>query len=303
MTQTRGSMNHWLMLGVLALAMGSANPALAAKKKAAKGGKQDAKQEAKTEAAKPETKAVAAPAGEPQAAPAAKAQERSANNPPPVEHAADKAAEKVADKAPEKTAPERSAPERGAEKAPEKAAAATPPTAVKDDLDFDLLEKKEAPSQFELEQAEETERAARLRRSMLLAHQIIGYTLMASMTVTTVLGTLNYYDKFGGGGFTERYRTAHLVSSMVSTGAFATNGLLALFTPDPYDKPGKWDSARAHRIIMASATAGMVAQVVLGFISAARLGNLDQRDFARTHLAVGYVTYALTMAGGLVYLF
>jgi len=176
-------------------------------------------------------------------------------------------------------------------------------SAPKDAFDFDLLDKPKEKTAADIQKADATERAGKLRRTMLLVHQALGFTLMGVSTVNFVLGVLNYYDKFSGGGFTNNYETAHLVSSMVTTGVFAGAGVLALFTPDPYDKPGRWDSARWHRIIMATATAGMVAQIVLGFVSAARLGSLDQRDLARTHLIIGTATYALTVAGGLTYLF
>lgn len=173
----------------------------------------------------------------------------------------------------------------------------------KGDLDFDLLGKSHTADPEEVAKAEAIERAAKTRRTMLLVHQALGFTLMGVATANVAIGTLNYWDKFGGGGFTNNFELLHLISSMTTTGVFAANGLLALFTPDPYDKPARWDSARAHRILMAASTVGMIAQIVLGFVSASRLGHVDQRDFARIHLGIGYATYALTMAGGLTYLF
>ena len=54
---------------------------------------------------------------------------------------------------------------------------------------------------------------------------------------------------------------------------------------------------------MTSAAVGMGAQIVLGLITAFRYGNLDQRDLARAHLAIGYVTYGLAAAGAITWLF
>jgi len=182
-------------------------------------------------------------------------------------------------------------------------ASAEPARKKSDDLDFDLLGKSDKLNADELVAAQRIQQLAKQRRTMLVVHQALGFALMGVATANVTLGTLNYWDKFGGGGFTNHFELAHLISAMTTTGIFATNGLLALFAPDPYDKPGRWDSARVHRILMAASTVGMVAQIALGFISATRIGQVDQRDFARIHLGVGYATYALTMAGGLVYLF
>jgi hypothetical protein len=252
--------------------------------------------------------AVAAKKKKPTAKPAAS---KTAEKPAPVK-AAEKPAEKTVNETVEAAAPQ-PAPAPAAKTPSETAAApAAPapaksenaPSQVKDDLDFDLLGSETKPlSEAEKLKSEEIDRQGKLRRKILAAHQAIGFALMAAMTLNTVLGTLNYYDKFGGGGFTNNFEIAHLISSVASTALFATNGIMALATPDPYPKPGTWDTARFHRILVTSATVGMVAQIVLGFVSAARLGNLDQRDLSRAHLAIGYVTYALTMGAGLVYLF
>jgi hypothetical protein len=202
-------------------------------------------------------------------------------------------------------APAPSAPPKEIKAAPATAAPTPAPAAKKekDDLDFDLLGKSQKMNPEELAAAERIEQLAKTRRTMLMIHQALGFTLMGVATANTAIGTLNYWDKFGGGGFTNNFELLHLISSMTTAGVFTAQGLIALFAPDPYDKPGRWDSARVHRILMAASTVGMIAQIVLGFVSSTRLGHTDQRDFARIHLGVGYATYALTMAGGLVYLF
>jgi hypothetical protein len=43
---------------------------------------------------------------------------------------------------------------------------------------------------------------------------------------------------------------------------------------------------------MAVATAGMLAQGLLGIQTARREGYLDKQDYGRAHLAVGYATLA-----------
>ena len=58
-------------------------------------------------------------------------------------------------------------------------------------------------------------------------------------------------------------------------------------------------TATVHKTCMAVATAGMVAQVVLGLVAASKEGKLSQRDFALAHQIIGYTTAAAT-AGGFV---
>lgn len=175
---------------------------------------------------------------------------------------------------------------------------ATAPTAS-DGLDFDLL----APAP-KLDQARvaHLEQQAKTRRTMLTAHLIVGYTLLGVLGATEVLGTLNYYDRFGGGGYTNRYDTWHEGFAIASTAIFAAQAGLAIFAPDPYPKPAGWNSARFHRIAEIMASVGMATEIALGPISVTRFGKLDERDFAVAHVVIGYVTYALVIGGVLAWL-
>lgn len=181
----------------------------------------------------------------------------------------------------------------------------SPPAAPALNLDFELLDQPVAPGlDFKAPlNLPRIEQQSKLRRKLLLAHQILGFTLLGSMTATTVLGHLNYYDQFEGGGYTQRYNIAHTSLAALSSALFATNGLLALVAPEPYKRPGRWDTARIHRIAMVGATVGMLTQIVLGPISASRIGYENQRSWAQAHLGLGYATYALTLTGALAYLF
>jgi hypothetical protein len=178
-------------------------------------------------------------------------------------------------------------------------APAPAPTPSGDGLDFDLL----APAP-KLDQARVTrlEQQSKTRRTMLGAHLIVGYTLLGVLGATEVLGTLNYYDKFGGGGYKNYYDSLHEGFAIGSTVLFAAQAGLAIFAPDPYPKPGGWNSARFHRIAEILASVGMVTEIALGPISETRYGKLDERDFAVAHLVIGYVTYALVIGGVLAWL-
>lgn len=255
---------------VIACGLALAQPAFAAKKKQ--------KPEAKPPAAKPAEPPKPAEAPQPAPEPAKTTEIKAAPAP---------AAPPPAAKKPEAT----------------KKSEAAPTNVKSDDMDFDLLGEAPKISEADRKQAELMEKEGKTRRAVLQTHTGFGFALLGLMTINTVLGTLNYYDKFAGGGFTRNFELAHLISSLTTTGVFALQGGLAIFAPDPYPKPGRWDPGRWHRIFMASAAVGMAAQVVLGFVSSARYGNLDQRDLARSHLAIGYITYALTLAGAAAWLF
>jgi len=147
------------------------------------------------------------------------------------------------------------------------------------------------------------ERQVHRRRRMLQLHQGFGFATLVLLAATCVIGQLNYIDKYGGGDFTEKYQYPHLGLAMASTASFATTGLLALFAPTPYKKPLKRDAALLHKVMMGVATFGMAAQLALGFATAAKGGELFQRDLALTHLVTGYVTFAAMTTGYLAFVF
>jgi hypothetical protein len=171
------------------------------------------------------------------------------------------------------------------------------------ELDFNFFEDKKDPN-AELAaklKADALDRQVRARRKTLTAHQAFGITSYALLAATLVLGTLNYYDKFGGGDFTGRYNAAHLGFSIGSSATFLTTGVLGLAAPQPYKKPLKADAALFHKVMMGIATACFVGNLILGPVSASREGKLDQRDFAGAHLGIGYGAFAAMTAGWLAF--
>ncbi|HYR18889.1 MAG TPA: hypothetical protein VEQ15_05315, partial [Myxococcales bacterium] len=138
---------------------------------------------------------------------------------------------------------------------------------------------------------------------LLQLHQLGGYATMATVTAAVVLGQINYLDKYGGGGDTGRWITPHAIAAFTAAGVFTATGLLAILAPSPLEKPQRVDTVTLHKIAMAVATAGLVAQVVLGPITASKEGQLSQRDFALAHQIIGYTTLVATYAGFLVLTF
>jgi hypothetical protein len=176
------------------------------------------------------------------------------------------------------------------------ALAAAPPPA--DSMDFDLLGNPPKPPDTSAEDAR-----MRRRHGLLQTHQRVGLAMGTLELATIVLGQLNYSDKFGAAN-TGRYVLPHKVLAYTTFGVFAVGGTLALLAPRPADKPNRgWDRVRVHKLGMALATAGMIAQAVYGIQTRNREGYLDQQQTGRTHLIIGYGTLAATgvAVGALVF--
>jgi hypothetical protein len=153
-------------------------------------------------------------------------------------------------------------------------------------LDFDLLGDAPRP------EVPVEDRALRTRRKMLTLHQGVGIGLLGLQIATTTVGQLNYDDKFGIDN-TARYKQAHQVLAWSNLAAFALTGGLALFAPSKKGpRTGGVDRVTVHKVAMAVATAGMLAQGLLGVQTARREGYVDKQDYGKAHLAVGYATLA-----------
>ena len=163
--------------------------------------------------------------------------------------------------------------------------------------DVDLLPRPAAPDAQAVARQQELEGQLQTRRKMLQLHQVGGLMTLAGLGATVVFGQLNYNDKYGGGGDTGRWYDWHKYSALTSAALFAATGALAVFAPSPLEKPARLDTAMLHKISMGVATAGMVAQIVLGFVTASKGGSVSQRDYALAHQVVGYTTFAATAVG------
>jgi len=154
-------------------------------------------------------------------------------------------------------------------------------------LDFDLLGKP-LPPQVRID-----DEAMKTRASMLGVHQKLGLGLAALTLATTVVGQLNYNDKYGSNApVTGQYEATHTVLAFTTLGVFAVDGTIALLAPGNPVKKEKWDRVSVHKLGMALATAGMIAQGVVGVYADQQEGRIDQAQIARTHLAIGYATLA-----------
>jgi hypothetical protein len=165
------------------------------------------------------------------------------------------------------------------------------PPPPKTALDFDLLE----PPKPGLLQVDES--VLRRRRTLLNWHQGVGLGMFGIALANTIVGQLNYSDRFANGPSTGKYELAHTLTAGATVAAFAATGLLAVFAPNPIPKTGGFDRVTVHKIAMATATAGIATETVLGIYTASREGYLNQPNFAAAHLAIGYVTFAAIALG------
>ncbi|MCP3165776.1 hypothetical protein [Myxococcus qinghaiensis] len=170
------------------------------------------------------------------------------------------------------------------------------PPAEDPSLDFDLLEPDELTGAAQVD----PELQARLdrRRTMLKLHQGLGFALAAGLVTTTVIGQLQFNDSFRGGGDDRNLLGLHRGFAVGTSVVFASVGLLGLLAPKPLEKEEfQWDTITFHKIFMSIATAGMLAQVILGIMATDRFGRLSETDLATAHQIVGYTTLGAVSAG------
>jgi hypothetical protein len=166
-------------------------------------------------------------------------------------------------------------------------------------LDFDDL--LPAPPEAAAPDPRLTRKVER-RRTMLTLHQGLGFATWGTLAATTLVGQLDFNDRFRGGGDTGRYHGWHRGLAYGTSALFVSAGLLALLAPEPYAKRTRLDTATLHKVAMAVATTGMVAQVALGVAARGRAGTVRERDLANAHQVTGYATLG-AMTVGVVVLF
>lgn len=167
------------------------------------------------------------------------------------------------------------------------------------------------------------------RNSLIKIHRPLGMATWAAMTITEVLGFIQYYNKYGffadeGSNpcvkgtaiFGQGQCTSpllHATAATVTTALYAATFTISLMMPDPDDlanAKGEFASTlRMHKLLRWVHFSGMVAQILLGVVIAngSALGLNRARDYktlqtlATVHLGTGVVTYgALTWAGALM---
>ena len=176
-------------------------------------------------------------------------------------------------------------------------------------LDFNFFDEPAKPgllSPSGTSPENDTAALAHTRRHRLEVHQVLGLTTWGLMLAASVVGQLNYNNLYGGGSGSGTYLMPHRLLTYSTAIMFSITAGYALFAPKPYSKPLKFDTGLIHRIAAIGASAGMVAQMVLGFVTArtADSGNADNlKRNAQIHGIIGWTTLGFMTAAGAVWVF
>lgn len=191
----------------------------------------------------------------------------------------------------------------GADEAPPRspppAAPESPAPALERRPDLDLLLTSPLPTARDPAFEERVER----RRTLLTVHQAAGLATWGLMGATVVVGQLNYNDLYGGGGYTQKYREAHVALASATAATFAFTGILALAAPKPYPTRPRFDTATVHKVAMGLTTLGLAGQIALGVVTHHTPTSVDQLRLAQAHQALGYATFGTMTIGAVTLLF
>ncbi len=187
-----------------------------------------------------------------------------------------------------------------------------------------------APSSAAEEMSEEDRRVleeTRTRRDLGSVHRILGISTWASMTLTAVLGFIQYYDLYGiqasradapcttGGAVFQEFCAGepwpHRISVIATSALYVATFSLSLAMPDPNhvsEGTGAFaERIRAHQILRWIHLVGMVAQTVMGLGVANgwfgdRANNYETLQIvAGVHQAIGWTTwFTVGLAGALM---
>ncbi len=134
----------------------------------------------------------------------------------------------------------------------------------------------------------------KLRRTMLTAHQIGGFTTLALMLTADYFGQLTIDGDRRAGDIHQTIITATIIS-------YAATGLLAILSPPPLIRRDEGGTIAIHKALAWIHVLGMIITPILGStIRHHRLFNMDQAHF---HQLAGYLTTAVFATSMLVIVF
>ncbi len=134
----------------------------------------------------------------------------------------------------------------------------------------------------------------RLRRTMLTAHQIGGFTTLALMLTADYFGQRTIDGDRRMGDIHQTIITATILS-------YAATGLLAVLSPPPMIRRDEGGTVAIHKTLAWIHLIGMIVTPIIGStIRHHRVFNMDQAHF---HQVAGYITTAVFTASMLVIVF
>ncbi|MDQ3032096.1 MAG: hypothetical protein M3Y87_06745 [Myxococcota bacterium] len=210
-----------------------------------------------------------------------------------------------------------------------------PPASISSQLSLDVAATLPLPELLQVSEADDDAAytaAVRERQELGQIHRAMGIVTWAAMTITTVLGLIQYSNLYGFGAGQEDNPCAtgsavfgqdqcfgtpypHLVSAVVTTALYTSTLTmsLGLLLNDPnsvLSGAGAYsDRIRAHSVLALVHLAGMIAQVVIGVgLSNNWFGDRandysSMQTVAAVHQVVGWTTWAALGAAGALMLF
>lgn len=128
------------------------------------------------------------------------------------------------------------------------------------------------------------EKELKLRRGMLVAHQILGFATLGSMIGQGITGTKLYN---GTGGRNNNIGEIHENLAIAVNITYGTTAFMSLFTPPPLiNRDKKLSAIRLHKWLAVVHLSGMVATNVLAEMAE------DNVKYKKMHRAAAFTTFA-----------
>lgn len=130
------------------------------------------------------------------------------------------------------------------------------------------------------------------------AHQILGFTTLALLTATMVLGQINAVDFLSNRLSPQPMIWSHRILSIATTTTYLSTFIMAMLFRKEKDEEGDdegyggFDSSKWHRILAWIHGIGMSLLVLGGILNAHLIpsNTIGKTIFTVSHLALGYVT-------------
>ncbi|TNE44313.1 MAG: hypothetical protein EP343_31685 [Deltaproteobacteria bacterium] len=152
--------------------------------------------------------------------------------------------------------------------------------------------------------------AEKRREKLASAHQILGYTTLALLTATMVLGQINAVDFLSNRLSPQPMLWSHRVLSIATTATYLSTFILAMLMRRPPDEDADsgyegFDSSRWHKILAWIHGIGMSLLVLGGILNAHIIpsNTIGKTIFTVSHLAIGYVTWLSLGAASIIITF
>ncbi len=143
---------------------------------------------------------------------------------------------------------------------------------------------------------QERMRELHIRRTMLIAHQISGFTTLALMWTAAYFGQRTIDDPRN-----RSFGNTHQAFVAATIATYSLTGLLAILSPPPLIRRDEGSTTSLHKTLAWVHFIGMIITPILGgMIRNHRVFNMDKAHF---HQVAGYITTAALTASMLVITF